>query len=210
MQPLSILFPKRSGPRTVVHAGPLLRDRPGWLSALRGYLRYPRRREVILLHDGETDVSRVAEEVGVTDLTFGKAPAGVESLAACETAVAMGAARVDFAIDDAAVRDVEGFALQEITASEAAALAELPELHARIRGKLRAAAEGLRNGLARVRIGDPSALLRNRSTVIVPDGAFSLDERKRSPAIDTLPPVNAHTDQGLLGDLKQVEQRPVL
>lgn len=168
MQLLPIFFPRDRSPRTVVHAGPLLMKRPGGVRALRRFLRIPRQREVFLVHQGQESLHDVAKETGVTDISL-ESTAKQDANAATEMACALGARRLDFAIDDTGVSGRDGEPLREISVSEAESLARHPEVRPRIRAKLRAGCEALRQGMLRVRIGDPLALAKDEATVLVPD-----------------------------------------
>lgn len=179
MRLLPTFFPKRARPRTVVHAGPLLLKRSGGESSLRRYLRIPRRREVFLVHHGEESLREVAKQAGVTDIAV-DAPERQEANAATEMALALGARRLDFTIDEPAVSAADGDALGEISVREAEILARDPNLRPRIRAKLRAGCAALREGVARVRIGDPVALARDRATVLLPDARLPLADRMKS------------------------------
>lgn len=168
MRWLSTFFPKHARPRTVVHAGPLLLRRDGGERALRRFLRVPRKRELFLVHHGQAPLHHVAKEAGVTDITV-DASAKEEADCATEMALALGARRLDFTIDEPCVVAPDGSPLREIDVREAERLAADPEVRPRIRAKLRAGCSALRNGVTRVRIGDPPALTRGRATVLRPD-----------------------------------------
>jgi len=168
---LQSLFPKRARARSVVHAGALIAGAENGPRALRRYLRFPREREVFLLHNGQEMLSEAAEDAGVTDISLSEPHARAEAMAAAEMAVALGAGRLDFAIDDPCVTDPNGTPLQELTVEEAESLARRTTLGVRLRAKLRAGCEALRSGLTRVRIGNPAALLRDQATVLVRDPA---------------------------------------
>lgn len=175
MRLLSTFFPKNARPRTVVHAGPLVLKRPGGAKALRRYLRLPRRRELFLIHKGQEPLREVAQEAGVADIAL-VTSARQEAYAATELALALGARRLDFSIDEPGVCGPDGDALRQVSLSEAEVLARDPHVRPRIRAKLRAGCEALRQGVARVRIGDPAALLAGRATVLVPDPTVPLAE----------------------------------
>lgn len=176
MQFLSTFFPKHARPRTVVHAGPLLLRRSGGERSLRRYLRIPRRREVFLVHHGQESLREVAEQAGVTDIAV-DASERQEANAATEMALALGARRLDFTIDQPTVSGPDGTAVREIRVREAEALARHPNVRPRIRAKLRAGCAALRKGMARVRIGNPGALTRDQATVVFPEAALPSSDR---------------------------------
>jgi hypothetical protein len=154
--------------------------RDGGVRALRRYLRIPRQREVFLVHHGQENLHRVARETGITDITVG-ATASREADAATEMALALGANRLDFTIDEPAVSDADGNRLGEVTVDEAALLARDRALRPRIRSKLRAACEALQLGMWKVRIGDPVALSRDQATVVVPISEARAQVANRPP-----------------------------
>jgi hypothetical protein len=188
MQLLSMFFPRHSRPRTVVHAGPLLLKRPGGARSLRRYLRMPRKREVFLVHHGQKPLRAIAREAGVTDIAVDTSERE-EARVATEMALALGARRLDFTIDEPGVRGPTGDPLREIDASAAESLARDPNIRPRIRVKLRAGCAALREGVARVRIGDPAALARDEATVLLPDAKATSSVGARSPSEDTPAPV---------------------
>jgi hypothetical protein len=165
---LSNLFRRRPRPRTVVHAGSLLLRRRAGLESLRRYLRVPREREVFLVHQGQVPLREVAQDAGVMDISL-EASARQEADAAAEMAVALGARRLVFTIDDPAVSRPDGRPVGEITVHEAERLARAPGLRPKVRAKLQAACAAIRHGLSMVRIGDPPALTRGEATTVVPD-----------------------------------------
>jgi hypothetical protein len=180
MQILSTFFPKHPKPRTVVHAGPLLMKRTGGVGALRRYLRIPRRREVFLIHQGQTRLREVARAAGVTDIALDSA-AKQDANAATEMALALGARRLDFTIDEPALTRPSGGALRELSLNEAERLARNPEVRPRIRAKLRAGCAALRHGISRVRIGDPPALAKDEATTLVVDPTVTFGARENRP-----------------------------
>lgn len=175
MRLLPTFFPKHARPRTVVHAGRLVLKRPDGPGLLRRYLRRPRRRELFLVHKGQEPLRDAALDAGVTDIAL-DAPARDEANATAELALALGARRLDFSIDEPGVPGPDGEALERVSLSEAEALVRDPQLRPRIRAKLRAGCEALRQGVKRVRIGDPGALATDRATELVPDSAIPLAE----------------------------------
>lgn len=176
MRLLSTFFPKHPRPRTVVHAGPLLAKRAGGLRALRRHLRIPRRREVFLVHQGQESLRDLAKETGVTDITL-ETSTTQDANAATEMALALGARRLDFTIDERGVSRPNGQPLREITVNQAESLARSPGVRPKIRAKLRAGCAALRHGVSRVRIGDPSALTKDQATTLVPDPSVPLAAR---------------------------------
>jgi len=180
MRLLSTFFPKRPRPRTVVHAGPLVLERAGGVRALTRYLRIPRRREVFLVHHGQEPLRNVAKEAGVTDIAL-EASAKQEANAASEIALALGARRLDFTIDEQGVSASNGEPLREITVDRAEALARSPEVGPKIRAKLRAGVAALRHGVSRVRIGDPSSLTKDQATTLIPDASMPVEARENPP-----------------------------
>ncbi len=190
MQFLATFFPRPPRPRPVVPAGPLLIDRPDELGGLRRYLRSPRQRELFLLHQGEAPLRRVADEVGVVDITLSDATgddADDGAREAAEMALALGAERLDFAIDEPGVADAEGLIVRALTPTQAEIMAHRAEIRPRIRAKLRAGAAALRLGASRVRIGSPSALKRDRATELVPDLREPQRAAGRTPLAATAP-----------------------
>jgi hypothetical protein len=181
MRLLSTFFPKHPRPRTVVHAGPLLVKRTGGIRALRRYLRIPRRREVFLVHPGQEPLRDVAKETGVTDIAL-ETSAKQDANAATEMALALGARRLDFTIDEPGVSPTNGEPLREITLKQAERLALSPEVRPKIRAKLRAGAAALRQGVSRVRIGNPAALTRDQATTLIPDVSLPVGARERPPS----------------------------
>lgn len=165
---LSTFFPKRARSRTVVHAGPLVLRHPGGAGALRRYLRIPRKREVFLVHHGQPPLREVARATGVADINL-DSPTRQEANVATEMALALGARQLDFTIDEPGVAGPSGEPLPELTLREAETLARNPVVRPRIRAKLRAGCVALRQGISRVRIGDPAALTRDRATRLVRD-----------------------------------------
>lgn len=178
---LSTLFPQRPRPRTVIHAGALLMKQSGGVRALRRYLRAPRGREVFLVHRGQEPLRDVAQNAGVPDITL-EAPAGRDANAAAEMALGLGARRLDFTIDAPALSGPEGERLREIGVSEAEAMARRAEVRPTIRAKLNAGCAALRNGVARVRFGDPEALAKQQATVVLPDLGAAGEVRLLPPA----------------------------
>lgn len=178
---LPTLFPDRKRPRTVVHAGPLLLERPGGVGALRRFLRVPRRREVLLVHYDHHDggsLRSAARDAGVVDIALGSPPPDEvheEALGVVEMALALGARCLDFTIGEPGVRGRGRGPLEEISLSEAESMERDPRVPARIRAKLGAGCEAMRHGVARVRIGDPVALTADRATRLVRDPGAAAD-----------------------------------
>lgn len=177
--------------RTVVHAGPLLLDGTSGANSLERYLSRSRRGEVFLVHHGQPELRGAAHEAGVQDIKVDEADAQPEAEAAAHMALALGAHELEYTIDRPALKTVTGTPIQEITAHEAEVFARDVSIRRPIRNKIRAACRALQRGLQRVRIGSPSALARNRATVIVPDPPTALGAElvpKTSPDRDATGP----------------------
>jgi hypothetical protein len=164
----------------VVHAGPLILRRKSGLQALRRYLRVPREREVFLVHQGQVPFRELAHDAGVMDISL-EASSRQEADAAAEMAVALGARRLVFAIDDPAVSRPDGERVGEITVDEAERLAHQPDLRPKIRAKLRAGCAAIRHGVSLVRIGDPPALTKGEATTLVPNASAAEAMREQMP-----------------------------
>ncbi len=172
---------RRSRPRDVVHAGPLLMGRADGAGALRRYLTLPRRRDVFLVHAGQERLRATAAEAGVDDIPLAAESAEQEARAAGDKAVALGARSLDFAIAESAVVSPNGEALREITTLEASALAANPRVRPRIRAKLRAGVAAMCEGVSQVRIGSPAALATDHATRLVPEPSIPGERPARSP-----------------------------
>jgi len=172
MRMLSTFFPTHQRPRTVVHAGPLLLSRADGERLLKRYLRIPRERQVFLVHRGRESLRDLAKQAGVDDIRVDTTDAK-EADVATEMALALGAGRLDFSIDEPGVIDRHGETLGAIGLRDAEALARDPSQRPRIRAKLRAGCAAVRTGVVLVRIGDPTALAADRATVLAPDEALS-------------------------------------
>jgi len=163
MQIRSSILPARPRPRTVVHAGPLVLRRPRGRSLLERYLRAPRKREVFLLHSGQDELREAAKYAGVVDIAL-DTPAKHEATEAAEVAIALGARRIDFTIDEPRIVTPDGEERHELSLIEAEALSHNPRVRPRIRAKLRAGCSALRRGMRHVRIGAPEALIDDCAT----------------------------------------------
>lgn len=160
--------------RAVVHAGPLLLERREGPHALSRYLERDDRRDLYLVHRGQPFLRTLAREAGVPDLRVVPDEAHDEAERTAELALELGAETLEFTIDRPALTTDSGRAIGEMTLREAERYAGRDGLRPRIRAKLLAACDALRRGVQRVRIGDPTALLRGRATLILPDSPFTL------------------------------------
>lgn len=179
---LSNLFRRRPRPRTVVHAGSLLIRRKSGLQALRRYLNVPREREIFLVHKGQVPLREVAQEAGVTDISL-EASSRQEADAAVEMAIALGARRLVYTIDEPAVSGPDGEPVGEIGVREAERLARQPGVRPKIRAKLRAACAAIRHGVSLVRIGDPPSLTKGEATTVVPEVSVPAALLERPPLV---------------------------
>lgn len=172
-------------PRTAVHAGPMVLDKDRGPEQLERYLAGADERKMFLVHHGQPRLRTVAREAGVEDVRLNDRRPRPEAERATEMAIALGAEEIEFTIDRPALENDVGRPIQEMTAHEAERLAADPSRRPEVRAKLRAACEALRRGMRRVRIGNPSALSRDRATVIVPDPPMAMGMALSGPGEDT-------------------------
>ena len=198
--------PRSRPPRTLVHAGPLVLARDGATSGLGRYLEREEDRELILLHRGQTAYREIARDTGVNAIRIEDLQAQEEELAAADMAIALGAEELEFAIDEPCLRNDAGRPIRELTTYEARAYAADARLPTRIRAKIDAGCSALERGLARVRIGHPAALDRERATTVFPDSPMDFGAQLSEPS-DPEPPAAKEAGNWIQMDLQLAASR---
>ena len=176
--PLALDVAGGSAAGAVIHAGPLVLERPDGKNALRRYLIAEESERTVLVHPGQEALEDAAARAGVEAICTRHSKAASDEQAATDVALRRGARRLDFTISAAGVRDLHGQLLRWLTLTDADAMSRFGWLDRRLRKKLRAACLAVRRGVGRVRIGSPAALRRDEATELVPDPDVPWETRR--------------------------------